>query len=94
MSNGINEDNRPFRAEVLNLRCLEGGVGVCGSSAKVLEEVLLLPPFEHAEGHLDGGEVEARGDDGRLVLAVVGQAGHLAEGETPLEEADLLVGQA
>ncbi len=60
--------------------------------SQVLEEVLLPPPLEHPVGHLDGGQVAARRDDGRL-MAAVGEPGDLAQAQPPAEEPDPSVGE-
>jgi hypothetical protein len=64
--------------------------------AQVLEEVFLMPAVEHAGGDLDRGEVAARGDDRRLVTAIVGEPGDLAQGEllaARQPEPDVLIGE-
>ena len=49
---------------------------------QVLEEVLLAPAFEHPEGDFDKREVHSRGEDGRLVLPIVGEQGDLPQTST------------
>lgn len=59
---------------------------------EILEEVLLSPAFDHAVSDEDGGQVSSGGEDGRA-MAVVHQAGDLAQAQFALEQAHLLIGQ-
>ena len=63
-----------------------------GFLAPIFEKVRLSPTREHSVGHLGRGQIPPVGQD-RGLMAVLGQAGDLAQAQLAFEQAHLLVRQ-